>query len=42
MYPLCDEPLVSGPARGISNVMTGQAARVTLRSGTLLVIHSLA
>ena len=42
MYPLCDEPLVSGPARGISNVMTGQAARVTLRSGTILVIHSLA
>jgi thiamine pyrophosphokinase len=42
MYPLCDEPLVSGPARGISNVMTGQAARVTLRSGTLLIIHSLA
>jgi len=40
MYPLRDEPLVSGPARGVSNVMTGQVARVTVRSGTLLVVHS--
>jgi thiamine pyrophosphokinase len=40
MYPLRDEPLFSGPARGISNVMTGSVARVTLRSGALLVVHS--
>jgi thiamine pyrophosphokinase len=40
LYPLRDEPLVSGPARGISNVMTAQVAHVTLRSGTLLIVHS--
>jgi thiamine pyrophosphokinase len=39
MYSLHDEPLVIGPARGISNVMTGQIARVTVRSGALLVVH---
>ncbi len=39
-YPLRDETLVSGPARGISNVMLGDTAEVTLRQGTLLVIHS--
>jgi len=42
MYPLYDEPLVSGPARGISNVMMGQVARVTLRRGILLVVHAFA
>jgi thiamine pyrophosphokinase len=42
MYPLRDEPLLAGPARGISNVMMGQVARVTLRSGALLVIHACA
>ena len=30
----------AGPARGISNVMLSQVARVTLKSGALLVIHS--
>jgi thiamine pyrophosphokinase len=40
LYPLSDEPLLSGPARGVSNVMTGRKARVTLRSGTLLIVHS--
>lgn len=40
-YPLHDEDLVFGPARGVSNVMTGDKARVTLRSGTLLVIHTM-
>jgi thiamine pyrophosphokinase len=40
MYPLWDEPLLAGPARGISNMMIGQVARVTLRSGALLVIHA--
>ncbi len=40
LYPLCDEPLLSGPARGVSNVMTGPKARVTLRSGALLIVHA--
>jgi len=40
LYPLRDEPLLSGPARGVSNVMTGPVARVTLRSGTLLIVHA--
>jgi thiamine pyrophosphokinase len=40
VYSLKDEPLVSGPARGISNVMTSEVARVTLKSGALLVVHS--
>lgn len=40
VYPLRDEPLVSGPARGISNVMAGQVARVTLGSGALLIVYS--
>ncbi len=39
-YPLRHETLVSGPARGISNVMTSTLARVTLREGALLVVHS--
>ncbi len=39
-YPLRDEPLPTGPARGISNVMTGPVARVSLRQGALLVVHS--
>ncbi len=40
LYPLRDEPLLSGPARGVSNVMTGPKARVTLRSGALLIVHA--
>jgi thiamine pyrophosphokinase len=40
LYPLRDEPLLAGPARGISNVMMSEVARVTLKSGALLVIHS--
>jgi thiamine pyrophosphokinase len=40
LYPLKDETLFSGPARGISNMMIGRVARVTLRSGALLVIHT--
>jgi thiamine pyrophosphokinase len=39
-YPLRDEPLPAGPARGVSNVRVGQAARVTLRAGRLLVVES--
>jgi thiamine pyrophosphokinase len=39
-YPLVDEPLPEGPARGLSNVRTGTEARVTLRAGLLLVVES--
>jgi thiamine pyrophosphokinase len=39
-YPLLDEPLPFGPARGISNVMLAASAEVTVRSGRLLVVHT--
>ncbi len=39
LYPLRGEPLVIGPARGVSNVMAAQVARVTVQSGTLLIVH---
>lgn len=36
LYPLRDETLTIGPARGVSNVLTEPAARVTFREGMLL------
>jgi thiamine pyrophosphokinase len=39
-YPLNDERLEFGPARGISNVMQASRARVCLRDGMLLVVHT--
>lgn len=39
-WPLRDEVLTFGPARGVSNVMTAVEATVTLRSGFLLCIHT--
>lgn len=39
-YPLHDETLLFGPARGISNVMDSDTARVWLRGGALLVVHT--
>ncbi len=39
-YPLRDEPLVVGPARGLSNIRTGADAAVTVRDGRLLVIET--
>jgi thiamine pyrophosphokinase len=39
-YPLRDETLEAGPARGLSNVRVGTAALVTARSGRLLVVES--
>ena len=39
-YPLADEPLPLGPARGISNVRTAPDARVTVRKGVLLVVET--
>ena len=38
-YPLRDEPLRSGPARGLSNVRVAADAAVTLRRGRLLVVE---
>jgi thiamine pyrophosphokinase len=39
-YPLTDEPLTAGPARGLSNVRAAAVARVTLRRGLLLIVES--
>lgn len=39
-YPLRDEPLPFGPARGISNVRIAPDAAVSLRSGRLLVVET--
>ncbi len=39
-YPLADESLPLGPARGVSNVRLAADARVTLRRGRLLVIDT--
>jgi thiamine pyrophosphokinase len=39
LYPLHDETLFLGQARGISNVFASELARVTLREGNLLVVH---
>lgn len=41
-YPLRDESLIFGPARGVSNVMLGQRAGVTIREGRLLCVHATA
>lgn len=38
-WPLRDETLQFGPARGVSNVMTAERATVSLASGLLLCIH---
>jgi thiamine pyrophosphokinase len=38
-YPLRDEPLVSGPARGLSNIRDAPDAVITLRAGRLLVVE---
>jgi thiamine pyrophosphokinase len=40
VYPLDDEPLLLGSARGVSNVMARPGASVTVRRGLLLVIGS--
>lgn len=39
-YPLADEPLPVGPARGLSNERTAENASVSVRSGLLLVVES--
>lgn len=40
-YPLQDECLMLGPARGISNVLVASPARVTFDDGLLLVVHTI-
>ena len=40
VYPLRDEPLLVGPARGLSNVRGAETARVTVRTGRLLVVET--
>jgi len=39
-YPLVDEPLFLGGARGISNVFTETVATVQVRQGVLLAVHT--
>jgi len=39
-FPLRDEALQQGPARGLSNVMTADKATVSTNSGRLLVVHT--
>jgi thiamine pyrophosphokinase len=41
-WPLVDEPLPLGPARGLSNVRSGPVALVSVRAGWLLVIETVA
>jgi thiamine pyrophosphokinase len=40
-YPLRDEPLIAGPARGLSNVRTGTRAVVSIRAGRVLIVETL-
>jgi thiamine pyrophosphokinase len=37
-YPLHDEPLLFGPARGVSNVMASESASVRVQAGMLLCV----
>jgi thiamine pyrophosphokinase len=39
-YPLHGEPLLVGPARGLSNVRTATTSRIVVRTGRLLVVET--
>jgi thiamine pyrophosphokinase len=39
-YPLRDEPLATGPARGVSNVRDAPDATLTVREGRLLIVET--
>ncbi|MDX2161828.1 MAG: thiamine diphosphokinase [bacterium] len=39
-YPLKDEDLPFGPARGVSNVLKGERGVIHVRDGVLLVVHT--
>ncbi len=41
LYPLRDEDLLFGPARGVSNEMLADSAQIHLREGLLLVLHTI-
>ena len=41
LYPLMDEALIFGTSRGISNVLEGDAARITFQEGLLLLVHTI-
>ena len=40
-YPLKNESLVKGPARGISNVISEPPAKISVKEGRLVVIHTI-
>ncbi len=40
-YPLHHEDLYFGPARGVSNVLTGPTAEVSFSQGMLLMVHTI-
>ena len=40
-YPLRGDTLYFGPARGVSNVLTGRRAEVWIERGRLLAVHTL-
>ena len=39
-YPLRGEPLRLGPARGLSNELVGSSARISVKRGRLIVVHT--
>ena len=39
-YPLTDEPLMSGPSRGLSNVREASDARLVIGAGRLLIVET--
>ena len=39
-FPLADDVLVRGPARGLSNVMTGERATIEIGEGSLVAVHT--
>lgn len=41
LYPLCDESLLQGHTRGVSNELTAAEATVSVRKGCLLIAHQL-
>lgn len=40
-YPLIDEDLILGPARGVSNVMESDRVSINIRKGLLLIVHTI-
>jgi thiamine pyrophosphokinase len=39
-YPLRDEPLLFGPARGVSNMLLGSTAIIHVQAGMVLCVHT--